>query len=97
MNSGSKQSDQDQRQQTTQGDERRKSQSDTDAKGDAKSVRQSDGQKYREDTRRVESPTPAEDERGDNAPQGRAGKAIVHPDDEFVDDPQEETAKRTNR
>ena len=32
-----------------------------------------------------------------NAPQGRAGKAIVHPDDEYVDDPQEETVQRTNR
>ena len=93
MKPGNKQSDQDQRQQTMQGDERRNSQSETDAKG----VRQSDGQTYREDTRRVESPKPTEDERGDNAPQGRAGKAIVHPDDEFVDDPQEETAQRTNR
>ena len=91
MKPGNKQSDQDQRQQTTQTIERKTSQSDTNGR------LQPESQQYREDTRRVESPKPTEDERGDNAPQGRAGKAIVHPDDEFVDDPQEETAQRTNR
>ena len=93
MKPGNKQSDQDQRQQTTQNGERRTPKSDPHGNGSS----QPGGKQYREETRRGESPSPKEDERGGNDTQGRAGKAIVHPDDEYVSDPQEETAQRTNR